>query len=576
MFHDIINILKIAGEGMNDLEKLCILEYDEMHVKEGYEYDEKNDTVVGSHSLMQVVMVRGLFGGWKQTIFAEFDFTMTKEKLLEIIELLFRIKFVVVGIVSDLSTGNQGVISKLINKYDGETFFSHPSDSNLKVFVFADAPHLLKLIRNWLLDNGFDINLPNLCGTVDKKILVELVEHTSSEISSCYRLSLNHVNCVKTARQNVAMACELLSHTTAQALVRYFPENEEALRLSRFIQIVNAWFDIFNSRHCGSSLLMKRPYGLHLDEQYKALQEMIELCNNMLPIGKRGMQVFQKAIIMSTKSLMGLYAYLKPMYEFSFILTKRLNQDCLESHFSHIRGKGGLDDQPSPITCLKRIKLISLGKNCGTIKKNTNIDTSDKDGEEFLLAKVFKAVQITIRTEETIEVDTTSQYDSDSTISSIVLSEEDTSTPELDGIEYLAGWIAFKFKETHPELGKHTYKLPASAPSWVQHLSFGGLMRPSPSWFQDARKMERMFTNFHKESFRSKKNIVKRLTHIILKKIPTRSEAIIKKFVKHRTIIRCRYLTKQMFLKKQKRDFRKSSESYSQQKLRKINYFTKP
>lgn len=86
----------MAGEGLNEMDKLCVIEFDEMHVNEGYEYDEKNDTIIGSHSLMQVVMVRELFGGWKQTIFAEFDSTMTKEKLLDIIKLLYDINYIVV------------------------------------------------------------------------------------------------------------------------------------------------------------------------------------------------------------------------------------------------------------------------------------------------------------------------------------------------------------------------------------------------------------------------------------------------------------------------------------------------
>lgn len=100
------------------MERLCVLEYDEIHVKEGYEYDEKYDTIIGSHFQMQVVMVRGLFGGWKQTIYAEFDSTMTKKQLFLIMESLYEMKYTVVGAVSDLGSGNQGVISSLIEKFD--------------------------------------------------------------------------------------------------------------------------------------------------------------------------------------------------------------------------------------------------------------------------------------------------------------------------------------------------------------------------------------------------------------------------------------------------------------------------
>ena len=43
---------------------------------------------------------------------------------------------------------------------------------------------------------------------------------------------------------------------------------------------------------------------------------------------------------------------------------------------------------------------------------------------------------------------------------------------EEDGISYLAGWLAFKYKDKYPHLGErekydHNYNLP----SWIQQLS---------------------------------------------------------------------------------------------------------
>lgn len=231
------------------------------------------------------------------------------------------------GVVSDLGSGNQGVISGLIQKFDGDTFFIHPSDQNLKIFIFADAPHILKLIRNWLCDKGFDVNTDEIRGAVKKDLLADLIKYTSSEVSSCFRLTPHHLSCQNAARQNVRMACQLLSHTTAKALTRYYPENDDALRLSLFIETVNNWFDVFNSRFTGEPLLLKRPYGLHLEEQNEALDKMVNMCKNMVPFGKKNLQVFQKAIIMSTNSLKHLFLHLNTKYEFNFILTKRLNQD---------------------------------------------------------------------------------------------------------------------------------------------------------------------------------------------------------------------------------------------------------
>ncbi|KAL1492425.1 hypothetical protein ABEB36_010677 [Hypothenemus hampei] len=57
------------------------------------------------------------------------------------------------------------------------------------------------------------------------------------------------------------------------------------------------------------------------------------------------------------------------------------------------------------------------------------------------------------------------------------------------------GWIARKFKDTYPDLGEYTYKMRNdhnyNTPSWVQHLSFGGLNEPSKKWLQQIKEIDR-------------------------------------------------------------------------------------
>jgi len=68
--------------------------------------------------------------------------------------------YTVVAIITDLASSNNKTWKDLnigIHE-EQQCYFTHPSDDNLKVFVFADEPHLLKLIRNHYLDKGFKIN----------------------------------------------------------------------------------------------------------------------------------------------------------------------------------------------------------------------------------------------------------------------------------------------------------------------------------------------------------------------------------------------------------------------------------
>lgn len=103
-------------------------------------------------------MVRKLISNWKQPIYYKFDKPMTTEILKRILSALYKANFIVVEICSDIGAGNVGLCFKLNVGYERNCAFNHPSDESLKIFVFADVPPLLKLIRNHLLDDGFIID----------------------------------------------------------------------------------------------------------------------------------------------------------------------------------------------------------------------------------------------------------------------------------------------------------------------------------------------------------------------------------------------------------------------------------
>lgn len=133
-----------------------------------------------------------------------------------------------------------GLMVKLgvsINK----TYFQNPVTDD-KIYFFTDAPHLLKLVRNRLFDTGFRL----AGGTVISKRPIEELVATSPEISSCHKLTQAHITCGKTQRQNVALAAQVLSHTTASALLSAWRQKKMPLTLDT-IKKINAWFDIMNS-----------------------------------------------------------------------------------------------------------------------------------------------------------------------------------------------------------------------------------------------------------------------------------------------------------------------------------------
>jgi hypothetical protein len=95
------DIMKAASVKMEDKDKQVVLQFDEVKIKSCYEYDKREDQVVGRLNQLQVVMVRSLFSNWKQPVYFEFDQKMTKSILNHIIEELAKASYTVVACVSD-------------------------------------------------------------------------------------------------------------------------------------------------------------------------------------------------------------------------------------------------------------------------------------------------------------------------------------------------------------------------------------------------------------------------------------------------------------------------------------------
>uniref|UniRef100_T1JKM3 Transposable element P transposase n=1 Tax=Strigamia maritima TaxID=126957 RepID=T1JKM3_STRMM len=96
---------------------------------------------------------------------------MTGELLTEIIKEIQKIGFTVIAIVSNMGGKNNKVWNDL-NVNVNKTYFKNP-DCERNIWVFCDVPHLLKLMRNHLVDEGLRL----ADGTaVNKKLIEDLME----------------------------------------------------------------------------------------------------------------------------------------------------------------------------------------------------------------------------------------------------------------------------------------------------------------------------------------------------------------------------------------------------------------
>nr|CAH7729374.1 unnamed protein product [Callosobruchus chinensis] len=236
-------------------------------------------------------MIRGLVPNWKQPIYYHFD----------------QANFIVVAIVSDMGIGNVALWRELNVGHDKKCHFAHRCDDSLKIFVWADVPDLIKLVRNLLIDhmdllvNGY-VQRFNFCPIQLQKLLL-----MQEDIDLCLRL----LNGWK-------------------------------------LQLFNDWFDLINSR---SKFVISCPgrnaFGTDIEKQKELLHKMTEVIN-IIRVGKhKNLIPFQKGIIISNKSLIEMFEYVSEKYKVEYVLTSRLNQDVLENFFSYIRGMGGSNDHPS-------------------------------------------------------------------------------------------------------------------------------------------------------------------------------------------------------------------------------------
>lgn len=242
LYPGIINcVLKIIKKvEMEPFDKICVLSFDEMKVKEKICYDKKKDETLKAAKYVQVAMIRGLFGNWKQPIYYDFDRKMTESLLFSIINAVQSCGFDVVAMVCDLGGTNQGLLKEL-NISVQQSSFPNPADATKKIYVFADVPHLLKLIRNNFVDSdGFVID----DRLIHKGIIEELVSQTNdkSDLSVAYKISASNLNVRGAERQKVKLAAKLFSHTISQALIRAGSlgvlQSENWLKCSEFFKQV--------------------------------------------------------------------------------------------------------------------------------------------------------------------------------------------------------------------------------------------------------------------------------------------------------------------------------------------------
>lgn len=159
---------------------------------------------------------------------------------MDVINLLEQSGLIVVATVCDLGPKNRALFNEL--KVGHNLNPSFKSDSGRDVFVFSDAPHLLKCARNHFVDKGFRYNDTDYL----VKPVMEVLSKDTGDLRICPRLTAEHVMVTGAGRQKVKLAARLFSHNLSQALLVH--DGPHAVPTSWLLKLVNDWFDVSESR----------------------------------------------------------------------------------------------------------------------------------------------------------------------------------------------------------------------------------------------------------------------------------------------------------------------------------------
>lgn len=126
-----------------------------------------------------------------------------------------------------------------------------------------------------------------------------------------------------------------------------------------------------------------------------------------------------------------------------------------------------------------------------------------------------------------------------------------------NGLKYITGYVAFRFKKQHPHLGLPTKDCTfTDIPPWIHTMSRGRLIYPSNDMIKLSKIVEEEFQKYH-GSFLSLENyIFNRLTDIVVDRLESESDSsklnisrpVIHCLVRTRTYLRLKFINQERSL----------------------------
>ncbi|KAE8746493.1 hypothetical protein FOCC_FOCC006727 [Frankliniella occidentalis] len=487
--------------------------------------EHKRDKNLGDHSL--VITFQPFSGKWVQPIAcflskgnANAD-ELTK-LVLEATILLEKCNLLVDAVVTDGASWNRSMWTKF-GVTEENPSAEHPCDHTRRLWFISDFPHLLKCMRNCLVNNKIimtpdgDIKLDHWQAIIDANKLKQL------GIRAAHKLTQDHLNPNPWQKMNCRMAWEFWSRSAAATMecLRFqgYDKVDDCSGTIKWCQLINDLADAMNANRPDNAVTLESAAYKKIGEFLEEFKKLKEWRNQKLrkklelaeisriaqlrkqgknPRGKKETYFEQQDWIFSESTDVGLLVSLKAAQEiikflrekngFLYVMTARLNQDALERFFGLMRQSCGRNTHPEPRVFAQLFRLLSIyslvkpirGSNItggGMVETLLNLEDLQKQTKAERHQKLLDKLDEIISNGENLEAipDVLEHVDH------AYLNE----CVDEFALRYVSGYMARyakKYTDECPECLASLRKLPSEQTDLdllITHRSKGGLTYPS-------------------------------------------------------------------------------------------------
>ncbi|XP_078495476.1 LOW QUALITY PROTEIN: uncharacterized protein LOC144750569 [Ciona intestinalis] len=346
-----------------------------------------NENCIANHVL--VLYLRGITNKDLDGVVAYFatKSLCTQSLFFTILEAILQLEMANIKIYGDGLAVNKTTFSLLAQNETNSLSYrmKNPCDLTRYIYFIQDPPHVLKTVRNNLLSKNKKLwNNGSISWEPIRQLILQDIKLLPRRFP---KLTYSHACPNSHEKMKVNLAAQVLSETVGLEL-----KAKGYTQMSDFVLKIDHWFDLLNTGLFEYKRKLKpqlKPYTNINDERITWLTTTFpEYISNWRKQAESRSdfhesmvlsKTTEEGLIMTSKSIAGIIVQtLKNGAE--YVITRRCNQDCLESYFGHQRMLGRRSTNPS---------LFEFGYNVNAIKcrrslKSSNVQHCEEDGQCLL------------------------------------------------------------------------------------------------------------------------------------------------------------------------------------------------